>query len=370
MSEATPGQLTMFPDVMGYTKYRPQPRFVAFGDVHLGTYKYPIRKYILNALDQVLSHVEKTQPDFVLFAGDAFRVRVPAAADVSEFGWFIKRMSNVAPVIMIPGNHDIAGRGATTLDVYNHMDNVRVVTFPSTIWVEDRAQIACVPWLPSKAMVSMSEDHGHLSNQALIEFLVQGMREKLNPEIPAILLAHCTAFGAEISDGVSTIYTNDVLWPSELFDGFGISILGHLHRPHLVPGTVSTWYVGSPSPTSFNEAGQEKSFIYYDQNMSTVEYDNYPQFVQTTPEDLPSIEPSERLFLQIITEEAIQDMDVPDCAWYEVITRPPQREMRARLDATKARNMTPKEAIVEWLDAEEHSGEMESVISLLERLTE
>lgn len=348
-SKPLPGQLTLGKDVMGYEVHRPSPKIVGLADFHIGNYRYPIRKPLVDLLEAHVIHMARqVSPDVYLFAGDAFRTRTPSAQDYADFGRIISYCN--AEVIMIPGNHDIIGsREATTLDVFDEYDNVTLIKEPTVIQRKE-FQVCCVPWLPAKALSSFGLDAQ--DNTGVIRALVSLLKAQLKPEKFSILLAHCTALGTEYHDGASTVLGNDVLWTSDMFEGFDLCVLGHIHKPQQVKGTDNAWYVGSPCPVSFNESEQRKTLFVYDGAPILREIDA-PVFCQFDAAELEPEENYGHVFAQIKKRHDEPDPEeIPNFWWYEIISVPPERDVRQRL-GEEAISMSPEEIVETWLQMEE-----------------
>jgi exonuclease SbcD len=347
-----------------------QPNIVAFGDAQLGTYRYPVREYICAALTQIMGFVRKEKPDLVLFCGDAFRTRTPTARDLSVFGYVIGEMAKVSPIALITGNHDIAGHGTSTLDVYDSYQNVDVIRYPQHISFGG-FDLIFFPWLPSKALSSHGLDREDLRGST--ETLVQLVKKKLDPDTLNIMVGHCTALGATWGDEVNTIMGRDVLWSSDWFKGFDIVFLGHLHKPQWVPGADNVLYTGSLCPVSFNELDHEKSFVHYHDGMVDRIYIEGPVFTQVESKHITRSNPDDFMgaFVQVIREHGEADPTeiIPDCLWYEIVVRPPKRDVRQRLDPEEAQLMNAQEAIRAYLEEEgESQHTIDEVLELADKL--
>jgi len=360
------------------------PKILGFGDTHLGPYKYPIREYIEEALMEVADIAGKKEPDVILFSGDAFRTRVPSARDISMFGAALKLMAQICPVIMIPGNHDLAGFNASTIDVFDGYENVVVMRQPDIYRLEDLTarglvtshhtlNIACVPWLPQKPMVSQGIDQE--SVKGTLEAIIQLLKARLDPNHFSVLLAHCSALGSEFATGMSTVLGYDVLWPSDWFDGFDLCVLGHLHKPAQVKSAPHAFYTGSICPVSFNETDHIKAVFWYDgENAKYIPLKSAPLFSQTTAEFVEregGLEYGPKVFLQVVKDAEAPDPEIPGTpAWYEIISRPPKRETRQRLDSEAAGSLSLMEAIKKYLELEGQEDLIEPVYELARELME
>lgn len=369
MSDPLPGQMTLGKEVMGYDIHRPSPRVVGLADFHIGTYRYPIRELMVDMLKGHAIHMARqVNPDVYLFAGDAFRTRTPTAQDYADFGEMLSLMN--AEVIMIPGNHDIIGsRSATTLDVYDEYDNVTLVTDPRVIQRKE-FQVCCIPWLPAKALTTLSLGLDNQSNVGAIRALLSLLKAQLKPEKFSILLAHCTALGTEYHDGASTVLGNDVLWTSDMFEDFDLCVLGHIHKPQQVRGTDNAWYVGSPCPVSFNEAYQQKTLFVYD-GAPILKPIDAPTFSRFTAAELPNFveEDCGHIFAQIKKGHDEPDPEeIPNFYWHEITTLPPEKDIRQRLDGEQLETMSPMDLLSEYLHMEKEGNIAPEVLGLAKEL--
>lgn len=347
MTKPLPGQLN-FDGVV----YRGDPRVLAFADLHLGNYRFPIRPHIIEAMKEIVIMAGKMKPNVILFAGDAFRHAVPSAADVDAFGGMVRDLSRIAEIIMIPGNHDLAGGKSTTLDVYNKFDNVTVVKEPKILQRED-FQVCCIPWLPQKALRTIGLDASN--NSGAIRALMSLLKATLNPDKFSILLGHLTTLGTEYREGASTVLGSDVLWTSDMFEGFDLSILGHIHGYKEVYPNV--FYVGSPCPVSFGEEGQDKYVFGWLDSHSYLYRPKAPIFITIGANDTPRDFFVPDCFLKIVKEHDEPDPDTStiSCEWLEIVSLPPERDFRQRLE--EAQEMSPEDVLVAWCELEGYNPE-------------
>ncbi|NIP42149.1 MAG: hypothetical protein GWN61_07410, partial [candidate division Zixibacteria bacterium] len=278
---------------------------------HMGRYRQSaLRDYLFGTLNQLLDLTTKYSPELILITGDIFRSKHPSVAALTQTGTLLAQVAQVAPVVLIAGNHDITSSTVTTIDVYSNYPNITVVTKPR-ILTYDRFQICAVPWLPQKALIAMGD--GTESTAGAINFLMQLLTNQMDEDKFSILLAHATALGTDYHDGASSTLGSDVLWPNDWFREFDVCFLGHIHKPQTVPGTTNAFYVGSPCPISFNEAGQRKSVILYDDGAVTRIPTRHPHFASVRADELSGETDYSNTFLRITKKHGDPDPDVPDC---------------------------------------------------------
>ncbi len=234
----------------------------------------------LNALDQIIDCAVSEKADLVLFAGDAYRDAVPVPTYQREWGRRLMRLSEAKiPLLMIPGNHDIspAGRRASALqdaDTYK----VPYLHLAKTIQLwkpEDLngvpVQVLTIPWLSKSAMTAQIDFRGKTNEeinelfQEEISKRVQNSMDQIDPNLPAILLAHYSVLGAQYPNrhlvtlgGEVTLSRNIVTNPI-----FSYCALGHIHKfqdlneGHQPPAV----YSGSIEKIDFGETDDSKGFV-------------------------------------------------------------------------------------------------------------
>ena len=110
----------------------------------------------LKALDTIIDAAISEKVDLVLFAGDAYKDRLPAPTFQREWGRRIMRLSNAKiPTLLLVGNHDLspASGRAHTLQEFDTLEvpNVRVLGKPEFLKPADLwglpLQVLALPWV-------------------------------------------------------------------------------------------------------------------------------------------------------------------------------------------------------------------------------
>lgn len=215
--------------------------------------------------------------DLVLFGGDAFPDATPPPMVQEAFARQFRRLVDASiPTVLLVGNHDqhSQGLGGASLCIY------RTLGIPGFV-VGDRLathliqtqhgpiQILTLPWLTRSTLLTRPETEG-LSlaqvNQLLIERLaiaLEGEIRRLDPQIPAVLLAHLMAdsarYGAERFLAVSKGFTIPLsLLTRPCFDYVA---LGHVHKHQVLSTDPPVVYPGSIERVDFGEEGEEKGYV-------------------------------------------------------------------------------------------------------------
>lgn len=247
-------------------------RFLCCGDLHLdkgGRYgRVPGERLAEQEAvwDEVLLLAREQKVDAVLFAGDAFEKRHPSTDAMLAFERPLIRHDHACPVIAIPGNHDRSGvSDFCALDVFHEAGLIALHSRPWVSSYDSRnPAIACLPWAPVSRIVAADDgetdrdDVNVLAAELLLE-TARGLRAQVGG--PCVLLTHFSITGASTPDGMDVgLFREPVLDLADLEAiGFDAIVAGHIHRGQRLdvkpPHSCPIFYVGSPLPLAFGEAG-------------------------------------------------------------------------------------------------------------------
>ncbi len=278
-------------------------KLLHFADIHLGVTVYGVLDSqtglnsriidFLDAMDCVCDVAEATKPDLILFAGDAFRTRTPVPTLVTHFANRIQRMADVAPVVMVVGNHDRQKGGEGRK---HSIDVMRELKAKNQIYVSDsieaihfeHSHVITLPWTYDKSPEDIYDS-------------IDVCLSSVTDDLPCILLSHAALEGAQYNENyVADLSVEEVL-PLWLFcnECFDYVALGHIHKhQEMCPNVV---YAGSLERVDWGERDNPKGFILADVGESTTW-----RFVDVHPRPMIEIE------ADWDDLDAIQDIDVTD----------------------------------------------------------
>ncbi len=264
-------------------------QFIHTADIHFGMENYGkidpatgIHTRLLDfkkALDFCVDYALKSNVDFFLFSGDAYKTINPTPTQQRLLlNCFLRLQQAGIPLVIVVGNHDnpLSFGKANTLDIFSDLplEGFHVIAKPAIINLTTKngpVQIVGIPW-PSRTNIALSSMHAYKSATALTEHiassvssLISHFAQQLDRTIPAVLAGHLTVSSGIFSGSEKrAIYGNDpVLLPSQLaIEPFDYVALGHLHRyqnlnPNGYPALV---YSGSIERIDFGERKEEKGF--------------------------------------------------------------------------------------------------------------
>ena len=244
-------------------------RLLHTSDWHLGIslYHLPLLDEQRRMVDQLLQTVREQQVDAVLLAGDVFDHAVSSPEAIRLYNDAMTGLCRDlgVPVLLIPGNHDGAARLAACSALLESAglyiaQGLEYALRP--VLLGDCA-FFLLPYFNAEQVRAMFPGENIKSYADAAAVLAGRMREHFVPGKKHILLAHCFAAGAQLSESDRAAQVGGSSQIAlDTFDGFDYVALGHLHRAQdMGPGVR---YSGSPLCYAFSEAGQEKSFTLLD----------------------------------------------------------------------------------------------------------
>jgi exonuclease SbcD len=274
-------------------------KFIHFADVHLGMENYgkidPKTGLntrlldFLNALEQIVQTAILEKVDLALFAGDAYKTRDPNPTYQKIFAQKIFELaSNKIPVVMVVGNHDFPNAlgKANTLEIFSTLKvpNVYLSGKPEIITVPTKdgsVQIATLPWIGKSVVLAQiktknAEDQNRYWSEKIGQ-IINELSGKINPSLPAILLAHASIEGAVYGSERLITLTSEPVIPIKSITkcNFDYGAFGHLHHWQEIVKSPPMVYSGSIERVDFGEEKEEKGFI-----LGEIKKDNHRKITQ------------------------------------------------------------------------------------------
>lgn len=210
----------------------------------------------------------KTKVDAVVIPGDVFDSVSPTMDEIQVVLEWIEAMSDVVPILVIPGNHDMGASGnmATALEPLKFRPNVFVMERPESRLLnfgEMAVRFFALPY-PSKGRLLSNIEHQGKSTEELIALANQGLaailrsfKLEFEPGVANVLLAHGSVMNAKVGEQPRSI-ANDIFLPLDELEAFTFVAIGHIHASQAVAKNVV--YAGSIMRNSFGEESEYKGF--------------------------------------------------------------------------------------------------------------
>lgn len=266
-------------------------RILHTSDWHLGRTLHGVDLCGAHAafIDHLVGLARESSVDAVVVSGDVFDRALPPLESVSLLDEALVRLTDVAPVVLIPGNHDSAqrlglnaallrdelhicsriadiGRPVVLPDRHGH-DGLLVYAIPYLDPDMSRDAVGLELGLPAGERLARS--HEAVVGAALSLIRQDLARRRATSQLPALVMAHAFVTGGKASASERDLRIGGVdSVPAELFARCGADYvaLGHLHGPQAVAGSTAPGtpgavmrYAGSPLAFSFSEQHHHKS---------------------------------------------------------------------------------------------------------------
>jgi DNA repair protein SbcD/Mre11 len=261
-------------------------RLLHTSDWHLGRtlHGVDLSEHQAAVLAQIVAIARDREVDAVVIAGDVYDRTVPNVDAVRLLDSTLAQLVEIAPVVLIPGNHDSATRlgfAAGLLTGGLHIcANVEALTRPVVI-TDEHGEVAIygMQYLEPESfrgpLADDSQEPLPRSHQAVSQAAMNRVRADLarrQTGTRAVVVAHEFVTGGVPSDSERDLQVGGVdNVSSDIFAGIHYVALGHLHGPQQVRspgndlqpqdfvGSTVIRYSGSPLRYSFSEAEQNKS---------------------------------------------------------------------------------------------------------------
>jgi exonuclease SbcD len=264
-------------------------RVLHFADTHIGMENYGRTDAqtglssrvvdFLRCMDEMIEYAREHDVDLTIFAGDAFKTRNPNPTYQREFAWRVRDLSQLAPIVLLVGNHDLPPTvlKASSIEIYDTLavPNVWVAGDYTVQPVETKRGPVAVGTAPYPVRARLMEEVATagltiaetdaLLQQKLTEILEQLAQEADQYDMPRLLTGHFTVSGAVWGSERSIMLGRDieVLLSSVADPRWDYVALGHIHRHQVLSqGQPPVVYSGSIERIDFGEEGDTKGFCW------------------------------------------------------------------------------------------------------------
>ena len=261
-------------------------RILHMADIHLGVTLGPIDPETrlngrvldyLDTLDATLDYAEDNKADIIILAGDIFHKPNPDPTYLREFGERVVRMSEIAPTVIVVGNHDIPGsiERASSIDIFETLavPGVTIGWQYEVHKIKTKAglvQVATVPWPRKSEFLSYKEVRNYGTSRHLYKKRVAGqilsLADQIDAEYPAILAGHFTVTGCLY--GIERMLAIEDVSEVELDvvnSAWDYVALGHIHihqDMNIGNDGPPVVYSGSLERVDFGDENDNKGFVW------------------------------------------------------------------------------------------------------------
>jgi len=270
-------------------------RVLHFADVHIGMENYGVTDPetgvssraldFLARMDDMIEYAREGDVDLVIFAGDAFRSRSPNQTYQREFAARIRQLSQLAPTVLLVGNHDLPMNAAkaSTVEIYQTLDVPgiwvaedyearRIETKRGAVVVGAapypiRARLLADAELRGKTIAEQDDELGRALHEQLRA--LSGQADELaEAATPRLLCGHFSVASAVWGSERGVMLGRDVVADLEAVadSNWDYVALGHIHRHQNLTGerddAPPVVYSGSLERIDFGEEKDVKGFCW------------------------------------------------------------------------------------------------------------
>ena len=225
-------------------------------------------------LEWLIETLRAEKIDTLLLSGDVFDAANPPQDAVGLYFDFLKRLADLRTVkaVITGGNHDSASHLNAPRELLKRFE-VHVFGHAGENVVDlGDAVVAAVPFLRERDLRQAAVGEAMTDVQSQVRAAIRdhyaaqlGACRALAGKRPVIAMGHLTVLGASTCDSERDIHIGNLgAVGADVFEGFGYTALGHLHKPQRVAGLEHVRYSGSPVALSFSEAADQKSVVVLD----------------------------------------------------------------------------------------------------------
>ncbi|MEX2251838.1 MAG: exonuclease SbcCD subunit D [Acidimicrobiia bacterium] len=227
-----------------------------------------------SVLAELVAIAAGAEVQLVVVAGDVFDASAPTPAAEQIVWRGLLDLAEVAPVVVIAGNHDNPAR-LEAVSPLLEMGRIVACSEPSApdrggvaYYEEMGIKIAMLPFISQRGIVRAEQIMGSDPDQHAgayeerIKRLIDALTAGMTTDTVNLLAGHLTVHNAQEGGGERQAHIFGYAVPTSVFPGHLSHVaLGHLHRQQKVPHGGSVWYSGSPLQLDFGEVDDRKGAL-------------------------------------------------------------------------------------------------------------
>jgi DNA repair protein SbcD/Mre11 len=329
---------------------------------------------------QVLAEIAriaaKQEVDATLVAGDLFDSSSPSPDDEAIVYRALLDLSDVAPVLVVAGNHDNPGRLEAVRPLLD-LGRVRVVARAArpdqggVIHLDELGlDVGLLPFVSQRGIIKAEQimdldpDQQAQDYEDRVRRIIETLVSAMSPDVVAVFTGHLTVYGGIVGGDERQAHIMGYAIPPQAFPGSLSYVgLGHLHRQQRVPAAAPIWYSGSVMQLDFGETADAKGVLVVEAepgkpaSVESVPLEAGTRLVQLTgtlEQVLSRADEVDGAFVKVILEEkaraGLNDEvrgAIPGCVDV-VISRP---ETDRRRDRVPAVGRSPSDLLAAYLDS-------------------
>jgi DNA repair exonuclease SbcCD ATPase subunit/DNA repair exonuclease SbcCD nuclease subunit len=208
-------------------------RIAHISDTHIRNLKY--HDEYRHVFNKIYDSLKQEQPDYIVHTGDLAHTKTQLSPEYFEMASnFLKSLADIAPTIMILGNHDGNLKNGDRQDAVTPI--VEAMNHPNFTLLKNSGEYSPEPGLTFNVLSVFDRDNWQApSNENAIN----------------IALYHGAVRGSMVGSGFSLDHGEDDV---SIFEDFDYAMLGDIHKTQFLDADQKCWYAGSTIQQNFGES--------------------------------------------------------------------------------------------------------------------
>jgi DNA repair exonuclease SbcCD ATPase subunit/predicted phosphodiesterase len=214
-------------------------RIAHISDTHIRNLKY--HDEYRHVFSQIYDSLRQEQPDYIVHTGDLAHTKTQLSPEYFEVASnFLKSLADIAPTIVILGNHDGNLKNGDRQDAVTPI--VEALQHPNLTLLKNSGEYSPETGLTFNVLSVFDRDN---------------WRPPSNSKSINVALYHGAVRGSLVGSNYSLDHGEDDI---SVFDKFDYAMLGDIHRTQYLDKDQKVWYAGSTVQQNFGES-QMKGFL-------------------------------------------------------------------------------------------------------------
>lgn len=208
-------------------------RIAHISDTHIRNLKY--HDEYRHVFNEIYDSLKQEQPDYIVHTGDLAHTKTQLSPEYFEMASnFLKSLADIAPTIMILGNHDGNLKNGDRQDAVTPV--IEALQHPNFTLLKNSGEYSPEPGLTFNVLSVFDRDNWQKpSNSSAIN----------------IALYHGAIQGSLVGSDFSLDHGEDDI---SIFADFDYAMLGDIHRTQYLDKPKRVWYAGSTVQQNFGES--------------------------------------------------------------------------------------------------------------------
>ena len=214
-------------------------RIAHISDTHIRNLKYHME--YSHVFKEIYDSLKQEQPDYIVHTGDLAHTKTQLSPEYFEMASnFLKNLADIAPTIIILGNHDGNLKNGDRQDAVTPI--IDALQHPRLTLLKSAGEYSPEPGLTFNVLSVFDRDH---------------WQSPSNDNSINIALYHGAIQGCQVGSGFRLDHGEDDI---SIFDEFDYAMLGDIHKIQMMNSDGTIWYAGSTVQQNFGES-QLKGYL-------------------------------------------------------------------------------------------------------------